>query len=138
MTDVEQVYRTLEPCPFCGGEAWLYSGEGRNYDWHGVKCEGLGANICTVFPDTTLLLTKAHAITAWNTRHRTASTAALTAERDALVALLNDALNLAVRARKLDDTSGSCGTVQAWVADQYDTDLAAWETAARKALHDPT
>jgi hypothetical protein len=63
--------------------------------------------------------------------------------------LLHDALNLAVRARKLDEMAlaqefvklgstdpayVSCGTPHLWVLDQYDKDLAAWEEQARNVL----
>jgi len=63
--------------------------------------------------------------------------------------LVHEALNLTVRARKLDEgvrahehhNRGSCGPRQVnsvtphhWLLDQYDTDLKAWEAKARNAL----
>jgi hypothetical protein len=63
--------------------------------------------------------------------------------------LLHEALNLVVRARQLDEAilaqecvkRGSyhpdhtnCITPHIWLMDQYDKDLAAWETKARNAL----
>lgn len=62
-----------------------------------------------------------------------------------LAQLLSDGLNLAVRARKLDDiaaqavvvsemTGTHCATAAVWVLDQYDTDLADWEKRSRAAL----
>lgn len=57
--------------------------------------------------------------------------------------LLAEALNLCVRARKIDSVIPRPGddplmtrsaTTALWVQDQYDTDLASWETRARKAL----
>ncbi len=65
-----------------------------------------------------------------------------------IAVLLSEALDLAVRARKLDEQVaimnmakiGYCGpetnsgTPALWVMDQYDTDLADWEKRARKAL----
>lgn len=66
-------------------------------------------------------------------------------------ALLSQALNLAVRARKMDEQEKAAavaanrggfmdriisrsGSVQAWVQDQYERDLVAWESAARQYL----
>lgn len=66
--------------------------------------------------------------------------------KDTLATLLSEGLDLCVRARKLDETVGSMiatprdgvmtrsGTPALWVMDQYDRDLADWETRARKAL----
>jgi hypothetical protein len=63
--------------------------------------------------------------------------------------LVHEALNLVVRARKLDEgilgqecrKLGSyapehteCLTPHLWLLDQYDTDLKEWETKARNAL----
>jgi len=63
--------------------------------------------------------------------------------------LLHEALNLVVRARQLDDAirakeielRGSFDprlthsvTPHLWILDQYDKDLAEWETKARNAL----
>lgn len=51
---------------------------------------------------------------------------------DECVRLLSAGLNLCVRARKLD--GAPCGTINLWVQDQYDKDLAEWEESARSAL----
>lgn len=66
-----------------------------------------------------------------------------------LEGLLHEGLNLCVRARKLDDgilaeecrRQGSyapehvnCLTPHLWLQEQYDSDLANWETKARQAL----
>ena len=56
--------------------------------------------------------------------------------------LLTEALDLSVRARKLDAMveralaagRGRCGTPAIWVMDQYDRDLAAWEERSRLHL----
>lgn len=61
--------------------------------------------------------------------------------------LLSEALDLCVRARKLDEpvialkeawdrdsTMTRSATPALWVQDQYDTDLAEWEERARKVL----
>lgn len=63
--------------------------------------------------------------------------------------LVHEALNLVVRARKLDEAvlakecrkRGSyhpdhmnCMTPHLWIMDQYDTDLKEWEAKARNAL----
>lgn len=65
-----------------------------------------------------------------------------------LAELVGEALDLCVRARKLDEqcTAASmmspdgmhCGTPSLWIMDQYDRDLAAWEDRARKALAEGT
>lgn len=62
-------------------------------------------------------------------------------------ALLSEGLDLCVRARKLDEPTialqeewernphmSRSATPALWVMDQYDHDLADWETRARKAL----
>ena len=60
--------------------------------------------------------------------------------------LLSEALDLCVRARKLDDAlprpgddplMPRSGTPAIWVQEQYDNDLAAWESRARLALGCP-
>jgi hypothetical protein len=64
-----------------------------------------------------------------------------------LSALLSEGLDLCVRARKLDKpviatqeewaknpSITRSATPALWVQDQYDTDLADWETRARNAL----
>lgn len=64
-----------------------------------------------------------------------------------LTGLLSEALDLCVRARKLDEPiiasqemwernpeMTRSATPALWVQDQYDRDLADWETRARKAL----
>jgi hypothetical protein len=64
-----------------------------------------------------------------------------------LEALLSEALDLCVRARKLEDDTEKalrvgyskkyqfqCGTPALWVLEQYDNDLKAWEAKARAAL----
>ena len=50
------VDKELKPCPFCGGEAWIYEG---NIYW--VKCEDCGVE--QVWSGT-----KEKAIKKWNTR----------------------------------------------------------------------
>lgn len=66
---------SLKPCPFCGGEARLYSGE----DDFAVEHNGCDACFDAVFNDA------ASAITAWNTR---ASHAALKAALEDLYAMV--------------------------------------------------
>lgn len=68
-----------------------------------------------------------------------------------LAVLLAEALDLCVRARKLDEqdlhavmrdrfsltedhVASKSGTPWLWVREQYDSDLADWESRARKAL----
>jgi hypothetical protein len=60
-----------------------------------------------------------------------------------LSVLVSEALDLCVRARKLDnpiprtrDDPWMCrsATPALWLREQYDNDLAAWEAKARKAL----
>lgn len=73
----------------------------------------------------------------------------ITSFGDDMERLVHEALNLVVRARKLDEAIlaveckklGSyhpdhmrCGTPHLWLMDQYDTDLAAWEAKAKTAL----
>jgi len=70
-------------------------------------------------------------------------------DSDKIETLLHEALNLAVRARKLDamllskefEELGSynpdhinCGTPHLWLLDQYDKDLEEWEVKTRNAL----
>jgi hypothetical protein len=62
-----------------------------------------------------------------------------------LSVLVSEALDLCVRARKLDNpiprtrddpwmSLSRSATPALWVQEQYDNDLAAWEAKARKAL----
>jgi len=60
--------------------------------------------------------------------------------------LLSEALDLCVRARKLDEATARPGddplmprsaSPALWVMEQYDNDLAAWEAKARAALMGP-
>ena len=66
---------------------------------------------------------------------------------DPVRALLAEALDLCVRARKLDETERKLvewqmrnphvtksGSIPLWAQDQYERDLADWEARARKAL----
>ena len=68
---------------------------------------------------------------------------------DILAELLSEGLDLCVRARGLDEQVGHaleagmgrifpagtrCATPALWVQDQYDRDLAEWETKARAAM----
>ena len=66
-------------------------------------------------------------------------------ERDEARALLSEGLDLCVRARKLDDLERrriarsmagetTSGTVPLWAQEQYERDLAEWETRARAGL----
>lgn len=68
-------------------------------------------------------------------------------ELRALQDLLSEALDLCLRARKLDDAhlalnewharnphATRSGTIPLWVAEQYECDLAEWETRAKSAL----
>lgn len=57
--------------------------------------------------------------------------------------LLNEAIDLSLRARTLDETTPRPGddplmtrsaTPALWVLEQYDNDLAAWEAKARNVL----
>ena len=66
--------------------------------------------------------------------------------RELAQTLLSEALDLCLRARKLDTqilernmadqgwTGPRSGTPWLWVQQQYDTDLAEWEARAKKAL----
>jgi hypothetical protein len=68
---------------------------------------------------------------------------------DELAELLSEGLDLCVRARKLDEQvdrafqagmgriyphDTRCATPALWVQNQYETDLAEWETRARGAM----
>lgn len=65
----------LKPCPFCGGEAWLYSYEfHRGTGGYSVLCKNKNCHL--VFGEHEKdgylegeFYTKAEAIEAWNTRH---------------------------------------------------------------------
>ena len=52
----------LLPCPFCGGEAYLY--EDKKCDIYSVGCK----NCCDIEPITRVCESKEEAIKLWNTR----------------------------------------------------------------------